>query len=211
MTNNVTRRVLAASVGVVAAGWIVIGVRAAQDPPAARFTRVPLGAPLTTGVLPRVLDTTVVKVVAILAGESIAQQQETSGRRLTRQEKNALKAQRRAEQAGVISSLQSAGGREQCFVNVLPGDGGVVARRNLHAAASSQVAAMAVGIDQHNAGALLHQGLAQMRCDRRDPLSALRLQNRDDPRRRRRLGLTLPGGTQYEVTKLGSLVGHEDC
>jgi len=111
MMKNVTRRVLAVSVGVVAAGWIVIGVRAAQDPPAARFTRVPLGAPLTTGVLPRVLDTTVVKVVAILAGESIAQQQETSGRRLTRQEKNALKAQRRAEQAGVISSLQSAGGR----------------------------------------------------------------------------------------------------
>ncbi len=120
MISNVTRRALTASLVAIAAGSIVIVVRASQDAPAAqaaavagasRFTRVPLQGPLTTSVLPRVLDQTVVKVVAILAGDSVAQQQEISGRRLTRQEKNAIKAQRGAEQAAVMSSLQSAGGR----------------------------------------------------------------------------------------------------
>jgi subtilisin family serine protease len=121
MMNHMTRRTIAVSLAVIAAGSIVIGLRASQDGPAAqaagspaaasRFTRVPLVGRLPTSVLPRVLDQTVVKVVAILAGDSVAQQQELSGRRLTRQEKNAVRAQRRAEQAGVQASLEAAGGR----------------------------------------------------------------------------------------------------
>jgi subtilisin family serine protease len=121
MMTHVTRRTAVVCLAVIAAGSIVIGLRASQDAPAAqaatspaaasRFTRVPLVGPLRANVLPRLLDQTVVKVVAILAGDSVAQQQEIAGRRLTRQEKNAVKAQRRAEQAGVQASLEAAGGQ----------------------------------------------------------------------------------------------------
>jgi minor extracellular serine protease Vpr len=120
MMSNVPRRTLTASLIVIAAGSIVIGVRAAQDSQASqtgpalvtqKFRRVPIAGPIATNLKPRVLDQTLVKVVAILAGESVAQQQEMSGRRFTRQEKNIIKAQRGAEQAAVRTSLESAGGR----------------------------------------------------------------------------------------------------
>jgi minor extracellular serine protease Vpr len=120
MMSNVPRRALSASLVVVAAGSIVIGVRAAQDSQASqtdpalvaqKLRRVPIEGPIATNVKPRLLDQTLVKVVAILAGDSVAQQQEVSGRRLTRQEKNIIKAQRGAEQAAVRTSLESAGGR----------------------------------------------------------------------------------------------------
>src|SRR6185295_17879245 len=130
MVKNATRRTVTALLVVSAAGSIVIGVRAAQDSPAAqasasaiqRFQRVPLQGPLATTVKPRVLDTTVVKVVAVLAGDSVAQTQEVTGRRLTRQEKNDVKAQRRAEQAAVRTSLEGAGGRvENTFQSAING------------------------------------------------------------------------------------------
>ena len=118
MVKHSTRRTVTTALVVIAAGSIVIGVRAAQDSPAAqasaastRFQRVPLQGPLATSVKPRVLDNTTVKVVAVLAGDSVAQTQEASGRRLTRQEKNAVKAQRRVEQSAVQGSLAAAGGR----------------------------------------------------------------------------------------------------
>src|SRR5215471_16648912 len=117
MVKHATRRTVTASLVVLAAGSIVIGVRAAQDSPAApasatqRFRRAPIRGPIAAKVMPRLFDETRVKVVAILAGDSVAQTQEISGRRLTRQEKNVVKAQRGAEQAAVRMSLESAGGR----------------------------------------------------------------------------------------------------
>jgi minor extracellular serine protease Vpr len=119
MISNLTRA-LTVSFFVAAAGSIVIGARATQDSSASqsdpalaaqKFRRVPIQGPIATNVKPRVLDQTLVKVVAILDGDSVAQQQEVSGRRLTRQEKNIVKAQRAAEQAAVRTSLESAGGR----------------------------------------------------------------------------------------------------
>jgi subtilisin family serine protease len=119
MMNHVTRA-LTVSLGVVAAGSIVIGAGAAQDSSgsqsdpalvAQKFRRVPIQGPLGTNVKPRVLDQTLIKVVAILGGDSVAQQQEVSGRRLTRQEKNVIKAHRGAEQAAVRPSVEAAGGR----------------------------------------------------------------------------------------------------
>jgi minor extracellular serine protease Vpr len=127
MVKNATRRTVTALLVVSAAGSIVIGVRAAQDSPAQaapaqRFQRVPLQSPFATSVKPRVLDTTLVKVVAVLAGDSVAQTQEVTGRRLTRQEKNDVKAQRRAEQAAVRTSLEGAGGRvENTFQSAING------------------------------------------------------------------------------------------
>ena len=119
MMNHVTRA-LTVSLAVVAAGSIVIGAGAAQDSSgsqsdpalvAQKFRRVPIQGPLGTNVKPRVLDQTLIKVVAILGGDSVAQQQEVSGRRLTRQEKNVIKAHRGAEQAAVRPSVEAAGGR----------------------------------------------------------------------------------------------------
>jgi minor extracellular serine protease Vpr len=116
--NSATRRLLKASLIAVAAGSIVIGARAAQDPaagqaagPAGRFLRVPIQGPIATSVKPRLLDETPVNVVAVLAGDAVATVQETAGRRLTRQEKNAVKAQRAAEQEDVRGSIESSGGR----------------------------------------------------------------------------------------------------
>src|SRR5262245_61121967 len=125
MIKKVTRRAVMASLVVLAAGSVVIGVRAqsgtAAQSASARFQRVPLNGPLAK-VLPRALDNTVVKVVAVLAGDSVAQTQEVSGRRLTRQEKNAIKAQRGAEQSAVRGSLESAGGRiEKSFQSAING------------------------------------------------------------------------------------------
>jgi subtilisin family serine protease len=66
---------------------------------------------LQTTFLPRGVNQPPVTVVAILGGQSVADVQETAGRRLTRQEKDAVKASRRVEQDGPRSAMQGLGGR----------------------------------------------------------------------------------------------------
>ncbi len=123
MTNSV-RRALQVSLVLVGAGSIIAGLRADQAaaPASGRFTRVfGLGA-IQSDVQPRGLDQTMVKVVVVLAGDSVASAQETAGRRLTRQEKNAIKAQRAAEQAAASSGIAAAGGRvERTFQSAING------------------------------------------------------------------------------------------
>ena len=76
-----------------------------------RFTPAPTRGKITTQVLPRALDVTPVLVVAVLGGESVADAQERAGRKLSRDEKNAIKARRRAEQNGPRAAIEAAGGR----------------------------------------------------------------------------------------------------
>src|SRR4051812_4134609 len=59
--------------------------------------------------VPLALDRTPIKVVAVLAGDSVADVQAAAGRRLTRAEKLAVKNQRLAEQSGKRGSLEAAG------------------------------------------------------------------------------------------------------
>ena len=93
------KRALSVSCIVVGAGSLISGLRAEQAAaPAAvgRFIRVPIQGPIQSTVKPRVLDETVVKVVVVFAGDSVASAQETAGRRLTRPEKNSIKTRRAA-------------------------------------------------------------------------------------------------------------------
>src|SRR5882672_6169783 len=119
------RRALSVSIIVVGVGSLIAGVRADQAAGQAadgRFIRVADLGTIQTGVQPRVLDQTMVKVVVVLAGDSIATAQENAGRRLTRVEKNAVKAQRAAEQAAAGGAVAAAGGRvERTFQSALNG------------------------------------------------------------------------------------------
>jgi subtilisin family serine protease len=60
--------------------------------------------------LPPGLDTTPVTVVVLLGGDPVAVVREAAGRRLSRDEKDGIKTQRRVEQAAVLSQIQAAGG-----------------------------------------------------------------------------------------------------
>jgi subtilisin family serine protease len=78
---------------------------------AARFARAPISGPITTNVLPRAVDPTEVTVVAFLGGPSVADLQSEAARKLTRVEKDAVRAQRQAEQAAPAASIAAVGGR----------------------------------------------------------------------------------------------------
>ncbi len=99
---------LAAAAAVLAA---TVMAAVAQGAERARFTPVATQGEITARVAPRSLDTTPVLVVAFLAGESVADVQLRTGRELSRAERNVVKAQRRAEQAGPQVAIEAAGGR----------------------------------------------------------------------------------------------------
>src|SRR5262245_14873593 len=83
----------------------------AQATGSRRLQRAPVAGRIQTTFLPRGVRQPPVTVVAVLAGPSVADLQESTGRRLTRQEKDAVKTQRRAEQAGAQGAIQALGGR----------------------------------------------------------------------------------------------------
>jgi subtilisin family serine protease len=62
-------------------------------------------------MVPRAADTTAMTVVATLGGPSVADLQETAARKLTRAEKDAVKAERSAEQAAPRAGIEAAGGK----------------------------------------------------------------------------------------------------
>src|SRR5690242_17101539 len=64
------------------------------------FTSVE-GGGVTASYVPRSIDNSLVTVVAMLDGTPVALHQEAMGRRLSRAEKDAIKSQRKAEQAAV--------------------------------------------------------------------------------------------------------------
>src|SRR5262245_12476736 len=104
------RRILVGGILVAAGANVPAGVTA-QSTGAGRFTRAPITGGLQTTYLPRVLSRPPVTVVVILGGQSVADVQETAGRRLTRLEKDAVKAQRRAEHAAARGTVQALGGQ----------------------------------------------------------------------------------------------------
>ncbi len=83
---------------------------AAGTAPAKQFHRTDLHGTVHSKILPAVVDRTPVNVVVLLPGASVADEQATVGRRLTRQEKNTIKAQRATEQAATRGQIESAGG-----------------------------------------------------------------------------------------------------
>jgi minor extracellular serine protease Vpr len=82
-----------------------------QSVAASRFQRAPVQGPIASTVVPRAIDQTSVTVVAVLGGPSVADLQTTAARKLTRAEKDAVKAQRVAEQAAPRAGIAAAGGQ----------------------------------------------------------------------------------------------------
>jgi minor extracellular serine protease Vpr len=106
------RRVFLCIVAIIVAAAVVFGTRArltAQTTGGTRFQPAQLPR-RPASVRPRAVDDRPVTVVAILSGDAVAVAQEAAGRRLTRDEKNAIKARRAAEQAAVVGSIASVGG-----------------------------------------------------------------------------------------------------
>ncbi len=83
----------------------------AQAVSGSRFQRLPTSGPLSSQVVPRAIDQTETTVVAMLGGPSVAELQQAAARKLTRAEKDAVKAQRASEQAGPRAGIAAAGGR----------------------------------------------------------------------------------------------------
>jgi subtilisin family serine protease len=109
-----TKQVTVAGILVVlgaCAGDELAPPEAAQAVSGSRFQRSPASGPLSSHVVPRAVDQSETTVVAILGGPSVAELQQTAARKLTRVEKDAVKAQRIAEQAGPGARIAAAGGR----------------------------------------------------------------------------------------------------
>jgi len=83
---------------------------AAGSPSTRHFQAASIRGPILSNVHALAVDRTPVTVVAILAGDSVANAQEKAGRRLSREEKGAIKAQRVREQSASRGSIESAGG-----------------------------------------------------------------------------------------------------
>jgi subtilisin family serine protease len=105
MNRKITRLVCT----LVGAG-VVCSASLAAGPTNSRFHQVSLTVPTKTLATARSLDTTPVTVVALLDGPSVANVQEAAGRRLSRDERLAIKAQRRSEQSGKRGEIEAAGG-----------------------------------------------------------------------------------------------------
>jgi len=75
------------------------------------LTPVEVGESISSSYVPRSLDKSMVTVVAKLGGDPVALHQEAAGRKLTRLEKNTIKAQRLADQASLHPRIQGLGGR----------------------------------------------------------------------------------------------------
>src|SRR5436190_14220500 len=95
----------------VGAGMVIAATSSAAPTQNARFQRAQLLAPPAVKTVPQSLDRTPVTVVAILEGPSVANAQESAGRRLSRTERLAIKTQRRSEQSGKRAQIEAVGGR----------------------------------------------------------------------------------------------------
>jgi len=106
---------------VLAAALTSMAAGAAADT-GKQFHRSAVRGTIHSKYRPLALDTTPIKVVAVLSGDSVADVQAAAGRRLTRTEKLTVKNQRLADQSGTRASLEAAGGRViGSFQNALNG------------------------------------------------------------------------------------------
>ena len=108
--NKAVRRILTGG-SIVALCANIPSNAKAQAAGGRRLQRASVAGRIQTTFVPRGINRPPVTVVAVLGGQSVADLQETTGRRLTRQEKDALKAQRRAEQTTAQGAIQALGGR----------------------------------------------------------------------------------------------------
>ena len=99
-------RVAVAGVPAIAALAVAVQVSAAGP-----ITRVDQSVIAKANKLPPGLDTTPVTVVVVLSGDPVATVQETAGRRLSRDEKDGVKYQRKNEQDALRSQIVAAGGK----------------------------------------------------------------------------------------------------
>ena len=75
------------------------------------FAEIDIGGSTPTKFVPRGLDTTPVTVVVLLAGEPVAVSQKNALGLLTRAQKDAIIAQRKADQAGVQPQIEARGAK----------------------------------------------------------------------------------------------------
>src|ERR1051325_2686036 len=98
-------------------GWVLLcsilasSAIGAGTAPTKRFRQSVVQGTIQSKILPAVVDRTPVNVVVILPGASVADEQAAAGRRLTRQEKDGVKAQRAVEQAAKRSQIEGVGGQ----------------------------------------------------------------------------------------------------
>jgi minor extracellular serine protease Vpr len=98
-------------------GWAVLGVFLASSAinagaaPASKFQSTGFRGPFHSNFRPASIDRTPVNVVVLLPGASVAQEQAAAGRRLTREEKIAVKTARAADQAAKRAQIEGLGGR----------------------------------------------------------------------------------------------------
>jgi subtilisin family serine protease len=108
---STTRILIALSAALAACGGDDALQSETQQVSAARFQRAPIQGQIQSAIVPRAVDREPVTVVALLSGPSVADMQESAARKFTRAEKDAVKAQRIAEQRGPSASIAAAGGR----------------------------------------------------------------------------------------------------
>ena len=89
-------------------GVLAVAVQVSAVGPVTRVDRSVLA---NVSKLPPGLDTTPVTVVVVLSGDPVATVQEAAGRRLSRDEKDGIKSQRKNEQNAVSSQIVAAGGK----------------------------------------------------------------------------------------------------
>ena len=99
-------RVALAGLSAIAALAIAVSVSAAGP-----VTRVDRSILASVKRLPPGLDTTPVTVVVLLSGDPVATVQESAGRRLSRDEKDNVKGQRKNEQNAISAQIVAAGGK----------------------------------------------------------------------------------------------------
>src|ERR1700742_5206787 len=98
-------------------GWALLGVFLASSAidagaaPASKFQPTGFSGPFRSNFLPASIDRTPVNVVVLLPGASVADEQAAQGRRLTRDEKKAVKAARFAEQSAKRAQIEGLGGQ----------------------------------------------------------------------------------------------------
>ena len=98
-------------------GWALFGLVLASSAidagaaPASKFQPTGFSGPFRSNFLPASIDRTPVNVVVLLPGASVADEQAAQGRRLTRDEKRAVKAARAAEQSAKRAQIEGLGGQ----------------------------------------------------------------------------------------------------
>jgi minor extracellular serine protease Vpr len=111
-----TRNRFVSHLRIAAAGTFIsaaaaMAVFAASSPPARNFDAAGDGGTITTSFVPRSLSTEPMTVVVQLRDKSVAEVQTDAGRKVTKAEKDQIKAQLKSAQDGLKAQIGSAGGK----------------------------------------------------------------------------------------------------